>query len=74
MERVEEAGVNKVVDLEGKKPEKKLTVHKIKMDNGIQLDIPVDIYRDRNIIEFVNNPDGTISIIIKNISKIKQGN
>ncbi|WP_333638454.1 nucleoid-associated protein [Tissierella praeacuta] len=73
MERVEEAGVNKVVDLEGKKPEKKLTVHKIKMDNGIQLDIPVDIYRDRNIIEFVNNPDGTISIIIKNISKIKQG-
>lgn len=73
IERVEEAGVNKVVDLEGKKPEKKLTVHKIKMDNGIELDVPVDIYRDKNIIEFINNPDGTISIIIKNISKIKQG-
>lgn len=73
IERVEEAGVNKVVDLEGKKPEKKLTVHKIKMDNGIQLDIPVDIYRDKNIIEFMNNPDGTISIMIKNISKIRQG-
>ncbi len=74
IERIEDAGVNKVVDLEGKKPEKKLTVHKIKMDNGIQLDVPVDIYRDKNIIEFINNPDGTISIIIKNISKIKQGN
>lgn len=73
IERVEDAGVNKVVDLEGKKPEKKLTVHKIKMDNGIQLDIPVDIYRDKNIIEFMNNPDGTISIMIKNISKIRQG-
>lgn len=73
MERVEEAGVNKVVDLEGKKPEKKLTVHKIKIDNGIQLDIPVDLYRDKNIIEFINNYDGTISIMIKNINKIKQG-
>ena len=74
IERIEEAGVSKVVDLEGKKPEKKLTVHKIKIDNGIQLDIPVDLYRDRNIVEFINNTDGTISILIKNISKIKQGN
>lgn len=73
MDRVEEAGVAKIVDLEGKKPEKKLSVHKLKMDNGISLDIPVDIYRDKNIIEFVNNPDGTISIMIKNISKMKQG-
>ncbi|MDR7855607.1 nucleoid-associated protein [Tissierella sp.] len=74
IERVESAGVDRIVDLDGKKPEKKLTVHKIKMDNGIQLDIPVDIYRNKNIIEFVNNSDGTISIIIKNINKIKQGN
>lgn len=74
MERIEEAGVNKIVDLEGKKPEKKLTVHKIKIDNGIQLDIPVDLYRDRNIIEFINNPDGSVSILIKNVNKMKQGN
>lgn len=74
IERLEEAGVKDKVDLEGKKPEKKLTVHKIKMDNGIQLDVPVDIYRDKNIIEFINNPDGTISIMIKNINNIKQGN
>jgi len=74
IERLEEAGVKDKIDLEGKKPERKLTVHKIKMDNGIQLDVPVDIYRDKDIIEFINNPDGTISIIIKNISKIKQGN
>jgi hypothetical protein len=70
---VEGAGVPMAVDLEGKKPEKKLTVHKLKMDNGISLDIPVEIYRDRDIIEFVNNPDGTISIMIKNISNMKQG-
>lgn len=73
VERLEEAGVDKSIDLEGKRPEKRLTVHKIKTDSGIQLDVPVDIYRDKNIIEFINNPDGTISIIIKNISQIKQG-
>ena len=73
LDRVEGAGVPKAVDLEGKKPEKKLTVHKLKMDNGISLDIPVEIYRDKDIIEFVNNPDGTISIMIKNISNMKQG-
>jgi len=43
------------------------------MDNGIALDVPVEIYRDKDIIEFVNNPDGTISIMIKNISNMKQG-
>lgn len=73
IERVEEAGVKKVVDLRGSKPEKRLSVHKLKMDNGISLDIPVDIYRDKDIMEFVNNPDGTISLLIKNIGKMKQG-
>ena len=73
LDRVEKAGVSNVVDLEGKAPEKKLSIHKLKMNNGISLDIPVDIYRDKDIIEFVNNPDGTISILIKNISEMKQG-
>lgn len=73
LDRVEEAGVKKKVDVEGIKPEKRLTVHKLKMDNGISLDIPVELYRNKDIVEFMNNPDGTISIIIKNIDKMKQG-
>lgn len=73
LDRVEEAGVKKKVDVEGIKPEKRLTVHKLKMDNGIALDIPVELYRNKDIVEFMNNPDGTISIIIKNIDKMKQG-
>lgn len=72
IEKVKDLGVSEIIDLEGKKPERKLSIHKIKIDNGIKLDIPVDIYRDRDVIEFINNPNGTISIMIKNINKIKQ--
>ena len=39
------------------------------MDNGIELIVPLDVYRNGDLIEFVNNPDGTVSIMLK-ISKI----
>ena len=41
-----------------------------KMDNGIELIVPLDVYRNGDLIEFVNNPDGTVSIMLKNIEKI----
>ena len=44
--------------------------HKIKTDNGIELTVPTDVYKDKDAIEFINNPDGTISILITNV-KIK---
>lgn len=50
--------------------EKKFKTHKIKTDTGIEINFPLDYYNDREKIEFVNNPDGTISIILKNIGKI----
>ena len=28
------------------------------MDNGIELIVPLDVYRNGDLIEFVNNPDG----------------
>ena len=50
--------------------EKKFGKQKLKMDNGIELIVPLDVYQDANSVEFINNPDGTISIVIKNIEKI----
>lgn len=50
--------------------EKKFGKQKLKMDNGIELIVPLDVYRDANAVEFINNPDGTVSIMIKNIEKI----
>ena len=40
------------------------------MDNGIELIVPLDVYRNGDLIEFVNNPDGTVSIMLKNIEKL----
>lgn len=49
----------------------KYSKQKFKLNNGIELVVPIDIYKDPEIIEFVNNPDGTMSVMIKNIEKIK---
>jgi hypothetical protein len=50
--------------------EKKFGKQKLKMNNGIELIVPIDVYRNSDLIEFVNNPDGTVSIVLKNIEKI----
>lgn len=44
--------------------------HKIKTDTGIEIIFPVDYFENHDYIEFINNPDGTISIELKNIGKI----
>ena len=36
-------------------------------DSGIELSIPTDYLMREDIVEFRNNPDGTISVEIKNI-------
>ncbi|MFC6170616.1 nucleoid-associated protein [Loigolactobacillus jiayinensis] len=51
--------------------EAKVSKQKFKLDNGIELIVPVDIYQNRDLIEFVNNPDGTISVLLKNINAIQ---
>lgn len=70
IEKVKEAGVYKKVEFTGENPEKKFNKHKIKIDNGIEISIPIEIYRNKDIIEFINNSDGTVSIVIKKINKI----
>ena len=50
---------------------KKYAKQKFKLDNGIELTIPMDVYQNPNIIEFINQPDGSVSVMIKNIDEIK---
>ncbi|MCD1025900.1 nucleoid-associated protein [Enterococcus sp. SMC-9] len=50
--------------------EKKYSKQKLKLSNGIELIVPLDVYRDPNLIEFTNNPDGTISVMIKNVEDV----
>lgn len=44
--------------------------HKIKTDTGIEITFPVEYFENHQYIEFINNPDDTISIELKNIGKI----
>lgn len=52
------------------KYEKKYSKQKFKLTNGIELSVPTDIFKDKELIEFINNPDGTISVMIKNVENV----
>ncbi|MGO3732265.1 MAG: nucleoid-associated protein [Vagococcus sp.] len=52
------------------KYEKKYSKQKFKLTNGIELSIPSDVFKDKELIEFINNPDGTISVMIKNVEEV----
>ncbi len=49
---------------------KKFEKQYLKTDTGIEINIPMDEYNRNENVEFITNPDGTISIMIKNISRL----
>jgi hypothetical protein len=68
---VEKAGVEgKTIEVDENTSQRVFKRHKIKTDTGIEINLPVEYYKDRGKVEFVTNPDGTISIILKNITSI----
>lgn len=50
---------------------KKLANQKLSLSNGIEMIVPQTLYEDAETVEFIQNNDGTYSIIIKNIEEIK---
>lgn len=50
---------------------KKFTKQYLTTDNGIEINIPTEYYGNTENVEFITNPDGTISILIKNINHIQ---
>lgn len=69
---VENAGLHeKNIPIQNEKiVERNFTKQKIKTDTGVEITLPVEYYGNRDKIEFINNVDGTVSILIKNIGKI----
>ncbi len=49
---------------------KKTLTHKIKTDTGIEIIFLSECFDNEEHLEFINEPDGTISIRLKNIGKI----
>jgi len=72
IEHIERAGLHeRTIPIDNEKIiEKNFRKQKIKTDIGVEISLPVEYYGNRDKIEFISNPDGTISILIKNIGKI----
>lgn len=72
IEHIEKAGLReKTITVSEQVAEKTFRRQKIKTDTGIEINLPVEYYKDNQKVEFINNIDGTISILLKNISKIE---
>ena len=67
---IKKAGIEDAVKIDRDFCVKKGKNHKIKTDTGIEISFPVDYFDNKDYMEFVNNPDGTLSIELKNIGKI----
>ena len=67
-EKIEKYGFkDEPVSCQTKTATKKLEKQTIKTETGIEINIPVEQYGNKEAIEFITNADGTISLIIKNI-------
>ena len=64
------AKIPQTVSIEKKRVVNSSKNQRIKTNTGIEITFPVDYYGDTNFIEFINKPDGTISIQLKNIERI----
>lgn len=63
-------GINENINLERSFTLKKAENHSIKTDSGILITFPSTDLLDGEHLEFIDEPDGTISIRLKNITKI----
>lgn len=45
----------------------RLKKQSIKTENGIEIKIPIDVYNSGDGVQFINNPDGSISLLIQGI-------
>lgn len=69
---VEEQLVNENIDPEatvqvGQQTMKRFEKQSVKTPDGIEVKIPADLFADQRAMEFIQQPDGSISLLIKNI-------
>lgn len=74
-EKLDEALAQYNLTTEEIRPKKAATTKKLEKqflvtDTGIEINIPMEQYQDAGSVEFISNPDGTISVLIKNITHL----
>lgn len=58
-------------EIDSSRQKKKFENQKLSLSNGIELIVPNNIYQDAESVEFIQNENGTYSILIKNIEDIQ---
>ena len=58
-------------EVDSSRQKKKFENQKLSLSNGIELIVPNNIYQDAESVEFIQNDNGTYSILIKNIEDIQ---
>ena len=69
-QEVAQAGLDEAVRIDRNLAVRTGRTHKLKTDTGIEITIPVDYFQNQDYVEFINNPNGTLSISLKNIGKL----
>lgn len=69
-EELAEAKLPEQVEIKRDFAQKTGRQHKIKTDTGIEITFPSEYIENTEYIQFINNPDGSISIELKHIGKI----
>ncbi len=67
---LQETGVTEPVRVDPEATVKRMERHRLRTDTGIELTIPTGYFDNTEFVEFQNNEDGTLSIMIKHISNI----
>lgn len=70
MEEMKTAGLPAQVKVEKELALRRGKFHRIKTDTGIEITIPIEYFENPDYIEFINHPNGTVSINLKNIAKL----
>ncbi|HCK89505.1 MAG TPA: hypothetical protein DHW39_12010 [Erysipelotrichaceae bacterium] len=70
LKKAEEKTIPHEVELPKASVSMSMKKQKIRTDTGIEISFPVEYCQDGRYIEFINNPDGTITIEIREIGKI----
>lgn len=71
VQKIEELGIKESkVEVSDAKISNRFASQKLKTDTGIEIKLPTQLFKNPDFIEIINEPNGTTSILIKNISHI----
>lgn len=70
IQKIEKAGVPKMVEVSNYLTKKMTSNVKLSTDTGVELSFPPEYYKNPDYIEIITNEDGTLSMKINNITEL----